>query len=399
MNNIQGEILIMKTMNIKPNFAELSRVYDLDYRTIQKMYNGIEKQKVGRKKGSFWERYITDIKLLSRIQGITKKSMYQWLKMNKEEVASYQSFTAYMRQHKDLITEYKTKAHIRYETLYGKQLQFDWKGPITMHTIYNIAIKFYIFSATLGASRLHKFIYRRLTTREDVQNCLIITFKAIGGVPEECLTDNMMSIVNYEKGEFNDEFKAFAKDMGFIPKKCKINSPQTKGKVESSNRYLNWLKAYERKFKDEKELIEIINKINEEVNKEINQTTKMAPIYLFSKEKEYLKPLPSEQVMRYYEETMISAKVPNTLLVYYKGSGYSVPHKYIGKTVKLKVSNNHLYIYYNTNLISMHKIQNKKFNYIESDYIGALSTKLNQKKCDIQTIAKNNLELLDKISK
>jgi hypothetical protein len=71
----------------------------------------------------------------------------------------------------------------------------------------------------------------------------------------------------------------------------------------------------------------------------------------------------------------------------------------VSKTVKLKVSNNHLYIYYNTNLISMHKIQNKKFNYIESDYIGALSTKLNQKKCDIQTTAKNNLELLDKISK
>ena len=42
--------------------------------------------------------------------------------------------------------------------------------------------EFNIFSATLGASRLHVFIYSKSKTRNDVQRCLIDTFKYIGGV-------------------------------------------------------------------------------------------------------------------------------------------------------------------------------------------------------------------------
>jgi transposase len=399
MENLRGDLLVMKTLNIKPNFSELARTYNLDYRTIKKRYDGVENKKVGRKEESFWDKYRQDIEDLLSQKGITKKAIYQWIKMNKGDVLSYQSFTSYIRRNEEHLCKTQVKANVRFETKYGKQMQFDWKGPITMHTIDNEEITFYIFGATLGASRFHKFIYSRLMTREDVQNCLITTFKSIGGVPEECLTDNMTSIVNYSKNDFSEEFKAFAKDIGFIPKRCHIFSPQTKGKVESSNRYVNWLKPYENKFKNENELIDIINKVNVEVNKEINQTTKIAPVLLFSKEKEYLKPLPSNRVMKYYEGTEVAAKVPNTLLVYFKGSGYSVPSKYIGKTVKLKVYDNNLYIYYNTDLISMHEINNKKFNYREIDYIDGLKTHLDAGKYDIETMAKSNLALLDKITK
>lgn len=41
-------------------------------------------------------------------------------------------------------------------------------------------------------------------TREDVKNSLIVTFKSIDGIPEECLTDNMTSIVNYKKHDFSN---------------------------------------------------------------------------------------------------------------------------------------------------------------------------------------------------
>ena len=37
---IKQELLIRKTLNIKPNYSELSRIYKIDRRTIEKYNNG-----------------------------------------------------------------------------------------------------------------------------------------------------------------------------------------------------------------------------------------------------------------------------------------------------------------------------------------------------------------------
>ena len=34
--NLHGQLTILKSMNIKPNFSELAREYDLDRRTVKK---------------------------------------------------------------------------------------------------------------------------------------------------------------------------------------------------------------------------------------------------------------------------------------------------------------------------------------------------------------------------
>ena len=122
--------------------------------------------------------------------------------------------------------------------------------------------EFNIFSSTLGASRLHVFIYSKYKTRIDVQRCLVKIFQYIGGLPEETLTDNMSSIVDTKKKEFYKEFISFSKDIGFIPKKCKPRHTYTKGKNESCNRFMSWLIPYNGEFETEEELIKIIEEIN-----------------------------------------------------------------------------------------------------------------------------------------
>lgn len=59
---------------------------------------------------------------------------------------------------------------------------------------------------------------------------IIEAFIYYGGIPKKLLTDNMSSIVNTKTKKFIEKFKQFAKDFNFIPKKCKVKSPQTKGK-------------------------------------------------------------------------------------------------------------------------------------------------------------------------
>ena len=211
---------------------------------------------------------------------------------------------------------------------------------------YGELFEFSIFSSTLGASRLHVFIYSKFKTRIDVQRCLVKTFQYIGGLPEETLTDNMSSIVDTKKKEFYKEFKEFSKDIGFIPKKCKPRHAYTKGKDESCNRFMSWLIPYNYEFETEEDLIRIIEKINLKVNKQINETIGVPPIMLFQKEKEYLKPLPSNKILNSYLYDTISAKVSNEALFYYKGSKYSVPIKFINHTVSLREENNKLYVYY-----------------------------------------------------
>ena len=88
-------------------------------------------------------------------------------------------------------------------------------------------------------------------TLEEVERCLIETFQIINGVPIECLTDNMSSIINHSEHQFTNGFKTFSKDMDFIPKKCKPHSPETKGKDESCNRFMSWLYPYENEFETE----------------------------------------------------------------------------------------------------------------------------------------------------
>ena len=394
MRNLKGELLCLKTENIKPNFSELSRIYGIDRRTIKKQYLGLTNEKEKKKKISVLDKYKDLIKEKLQIPGSNKKAVYMFIAMNVDNnIGSYSNFRKYTLKHYDELMPKNVDVHVRFETEYGKQLQFDWKGPIRLKNKNNKIFEFYIFSTTLGASRFHTFIYSKFMTLESVERCLIESFEMINGIPEECLTDNMSSIINLSEKEFLKEFKVFSNDMDFIPKKCKPHSPETKGKDESCNRFMNWLYPYQNEFETEEDLINIIKKLNKQINLEVNQTTNMTPISLFRIEKEYLKPLPNKQVINNYLDTMIPAKVSNTLLVYYKGSQYSVPKKYINQTVKLNEVDNKLLIYYNKDLIASHNISNKKFNYNEEHYKEGLSNSIKYKdNGDINDLAKKNLE-------
>ena len=301
-----------------------------------------------------------EIKEKLELPGITVTGLYQYFSKN-NDIGTYSNFYKYIKKHK-LKPAKNNKVHLRFETDMGKQMQFDWKEDIRMISKHGEIIEFNILTSTLGASRLHVFIYSRSRTRIDVQRSLIKTFKYIGGLPDEVLTDNMSSIVNTKTGEFLDEFKAFIKDIGINAKKCMPRHPFTKGKDESANRFMSWLIPYNHEFEDEQELIKIIEEINLKVNRQVNSTIGVAPIILFNKEKEYLKPLPNPQIMEQYLIYTKQIKISNESLFYYKGKKYSVPHKYIEHTLSLQEENNKLYVYYNKELVTIHEISEKNIN-------------------------------------
>lgn len=393
---LRQELLVMETLNIKPNYSELARIYECDRRTVKKYNEGYTKENIKRKKPSKLDEHKENIKSKLELPGATINGTYQYFKKN-NEIGTYSNFYKYVKKEK-LKPQKNNKAHLRFETEFGKQLQFDWKEDLQMISKHGEIFEFNIFSATLGASRLHVFLYSKNKTRIDVERCLVKTFEYIGGVPKEILTDNMSSIVNTHTRKFCNEFISFAKDMGTFAKNCKPRHPYTKGKDESANRFMSWLIPYNNEFEDEKELIEIIQKINKEVNKQVNSTTGVAPIMLYEKEKEYLQPLPNKDIINQYSKNSIRVKISNESLFYYKGKRYSVPNKFINIHLDIKEDNNKLYVYYNKEMITMHEISEKNINYKKEHYIEGLSNILkNKEQAEIEKMAEENLKILDRL--
>ena len=387
----------METLGIKPNFSELSRKYKLDRRTIKKYRDGYFKNKEIKNRKSVLEPIKEEIKEKLELPGTTITGVYQYFNKDKK-ICTYSNFYKYV-QKLELKPKKTPKANLRFETDLGEQLQFDWKEDIQMISKHGELFKFNIFSATLGASRLHVFLYSKFKTRIDVQRCLVETFEYIGGVTKELLTDNMSSIVDTKTGKFYKEFISFAKDMGTYAKHCKPRKPYTKGKDESANRFMSWLVPYNHEFEDEQDLIRIIKEINIKVNNQINSTIGVAPIMLYKKEKEYLKPLPNQKILQEYKKDSIRAKISNESLFYYKGKKYSVPIKFINHTLDIQENDNKLYVYYNKELITIHQISEKNINYKEEHYVeGLQGVLLNKTQNEIIELAKKNLERLRRLN-
>ena len=397
-NKLKQELMILKKNELKPNYSELARIHKCDRRTVKKYDNGYGGKPKTRKKRSRLDKYEEEIKSKLELPGTTIKGTYEYFKQKNPNIGNYSNFYQYVKR-KKMKQNKNNKFHPRYETEYGEQMQFDWKEDIRMYNKYGEIFEFNIFSAVLGTSRFHVFKYSKFKTRNDVQRCLIRTFEYIGGIPQKCLTDNMSSIYDIKNKKFYKEFISFSKDIGFEAKHCKVKSPETKGKVESQNRFMSWLIPYNGEFETEEELIKIIEQINIKVNQQISEIIGVPPIMLFQKEKEYLKPLPSDKIINSYLFDNITVKVSNESLFYYKGSKYSVPIKFINHTLSLREEDNKLYVYYNKDLITMHNISLNKINYKEEHYKEGLNRLLkNKSQEEIEKMAKNNLKLLNKLS-
>ncbi len=107
----------------------------------------------------------------------------------------------------------------------------------------------------------------------------------------------------------------FEKDIGIKIHLYKVRTSQTKGKVESANRFIQWLEPYNGELKREDELIELINKIEHDVNNKTNRITGIPPEKLIKKEMEYLKPLPNKLLMSYIFSNGITEGTNNLIKV------------------------------------------------------------------------------------
>ena len=392
------QLNIIRMSGTKPNFSELARMYGYDRKTIKKYYDGYEGKPKHRSKSSALDEHYDLIKNKLAIKGTNIMAVYQFI-VDKygEDICTYSNFRKYVKS-KGLKPVKTEKGHPRFETAPGIQAQVDWKEDISIANRYGEIFTFQVFDYKLGYSRYPILTYKLYKTRQDVFDCLINSFKATGGVPREILFDNMSSVVDRDgnRANISNRMRAFAKDFNFKIRLCKPRHAFTKGKVEALNKFMAWILPYEGEFETEEELIQILNNLNQKICRRVCDETGVPPLLLFQKEKEYLQPLPSDEVIESYLSHDRQTTVRKDSLVTYNKSKYSVPAEYIGKPVRLQITKDKLLIYYSTELIATHMLSDKRLNYNEAHYKQLMSGYIKDS-ATIDELASENLRLLDEL--
>ena len=256
------QLKILKLSNVKPNFAELARIYDLDWRTVKKYYDGYDGKPKHHSKPSKLDKYKQLITKKLAIKGSNVRAVYEFIIDEVDpDIGTYSNFQKYIKS-RGLKPKKNSTGHPRFETEPGVQAQVDWKEDISIANCNGEIFTFQVFDYKLGYSRYPIFTYKLYKTRQDVFDCLITSFKATGGVPREILFDNMASVVDLKGNHrhVNEKMRTFAKDFNFKIKLCKPRHAYTKGKVESLNKFLSWLYPYQGEFETEEQLIAILEK-------------------------------------------------------------------------------------------------------------------------------------------
>lgn len=401
--DIENEIKnISKEVKEMLNKSELARRLGCDRRTVNRYLDKKENTSAvarNNKGTSKLDGYKDTIIEKVNKHGATAMSVHKFIQ-KKGYTGSYRLVSDFIQKHRNLEVQ---KATIRFETLPGLQAQVDWKEGVKMINKNGEIFSINIFLMVLGYSRM-KFI--KVTTdrkQKTLFMCLFEASKYLQGIPNEILFDNMATVVDRERSNFkcvqlNKTFSHFSQDAGFTPITCRPYRAQTKGKVESLAKFVDRLRVYNEEFETFEDLEKIAEEFNEEVNSELSQATSEKPIERFEKEKEYLAPLPTMDVLLSYFSYDKEYKVSKESMVNYKGKKYSVPTRFIGQLVTVTENEQVIQIYYMQDEIACHlKTAGKKLNY-QRDHVAEIlkSDALSHySDVEIDEFIENNLKNMD----
>ena len=286
----------LEDSTLKINKSQIARDLEVDRRTVDKYINGYQKPTTRKSRDCIAAHYDIIEELLSdRNQQVFyyHKVLWQYLMDNHNYSGAYCNFCSYLKTYPEFDSYFRkyrpsntTQVTIRYETDMGKQAQLDWKESIPFILSSGETIEVNIFVLLLSYSRFRIYKVSLTKTQDILFSFLDEAFETFGGVPEEIVADNMKTVMDearteYGGGKVNIRFQQFADDYGFRVHPCIAGRPQIKAKVEAPMKILDEIRAYNGKL-DYCELNELVKRINNRVNTQINQGTGRIPLLYFA---------------------------------------------------------------------------------------------------------------------
>lgn len=241
----------------------------------------------------------------------------------------------YLKKLKENKTHISKRATVRIETPLGDQAQFDW-SPYKMN-ITNKIQTVYCFTLILSASRKKAIVFSLKDDAVAIYEAIQELFQDLGGVTKEIIIDNPRALVleNMPKKEpkYNINALRLAMHLNIELNACAPYRARTKGKIEKPYQYIEEQFVKGNSFKSMEELNRNAKAFIDEWNNKVHGTTKRIPNQVFIEELPTLIPLPKNKFIHIALE---KRKVSLDSLVSFESNKYSIPVKYVEKTVLVR---------------------------------------------------------------
>jgi transposase len=231
------------------------------------------------------------------------------------------------------------KATVRHESPPGDQAQFDW-------TEYEVIVgdryrKVYCFSMILAASRKKAVCFSLKVDGDAIYEAIQELYDNLGGITLELLIDNPKALVienspkKEEEVKYNPHALMMAKHLGTELNACPCYWPRKKGKIERPFNYIEEQFIKGNTFATMDELNHRGKKFIDEWCDEKHTTTKRIPNqHYLLEEKQLLQALPK---VRYRMKPLQKRIVSPDSYLSIKSNKYSVPVKYVGRTLLFRM--------------------------------------------------------------
>jgi len=274
---------------------------------------------------------------------------------------SYSSFKNLVRNHQIVI--HPEKSTCRIEVAPGSQIQIDYaRVGYLFDPQTNKKKAVYAFIATLSHSR-HKYV--EFTFKQNQQSFVashVNMFEFFGGVAEHITLDNLKNGVikpDLYDPKFNQTYQEMAEHYNCFLDPCRVRHPKDKGKVERDVQTVR--QAFRKSLAlypamDIHQANRLIKQWSKnEYGQKQHGTTHLKPYPTFIEtEMPALKQLPQEhfEIAQWKHQ----AKVHPDQYIQFNKKAYSVPQKYVGKTVSVRGTHKIVQIYYQHQLIKQHPV-------------------------------------------
>lgn len=336
-----------KTLGLTPEGGDRQRAEVL---AAMRAATGLQTQGESPPRQRLLEPHVEQIRAWLKEPDMTVKQI--WRLLREQEISlSYPSVKRFVRSQ---IAPVSPKVTVRLETPPGQQAQVDF-GRVRVR-IAEQPRSLWVFVMTLSYSR-HRFV--RFVERQDLAtwiDCHVRAFEFFDGVPQTVLLDNLKAGVvrpDLYDPTINRAYAELERHYGFTVDPAKVATPGHKGKVERQMPVVRQQLVAGRDYVD---LVELNEKAllwcRDQVGREVHGTTCEPPLLRFEQqEKAELQPLPPQSFER---PTWGEAKVhPDHHLVFDR-SYYSLPSRFVGRTVWVRATRRLVEIYHDEKLIKTH---------------------------------------------
>lgn len=342
MKDLQDWAAVHKLLKQNKNVTEISKLLNMSRTTVYKLINTKEEPIYNRTKyPSKVSKFKEDIFNWrtnpeydyngTRIYRELKKKGYQG------SISPIYTFLKKVDEKADVISK---KATVRIETPIGDQAQFDWSE-------YQVWVDgrkqtVYCFAIILAACRKKAVCYSLKSDANAIYEAIQELFEELGGVTLELVIDNPKALViennpkNEDEIEYNPKALMLASHLGTELNACNCYWPKTKGKIEKPFNYIEEQFVKGNQFKN---MADLNRKGKEFVNEwcnEVHTTTKRIPNEFYEKEeKKALLPLPTKRLD--FNHQLKERIVSFDSYISINTNKYSLPVKYVGKTVLFRI--------------------------------------------------------------